>query len=125
MTSEISLTPFMLPESIRRAEFDPPLAPTGSGFTDPADFRRRYPDGRIGSDPRSRARNGADGFTAWRSTGWPTTIETSWPSRSRSQPRTPGLITGCPGLCLPARGRPWLVKLALRSWPNAPLPARK
>jgi creatinine amidohydrolase len=49
--SEISVTQFALPESIKRAELDPPLAPAGSGFTDAADFRRRYPDGRIGSDP--------------------------------------------------------------------------
>jgi creatinine amidohydrolase len=49
--SEISITRFVLPESIKPAELDPPLAPAGSGFTDAADFRRRYPDGRIGSDP--------------------------------------------------------------------------
>jgi creatinine amidohydrolase len=49
--SEISLTQYALPESIKRAELDPPLAPASSGFTDAADFRRRYPDGRIGSDP--------------------------------------------------------------------------
>ena len=49
--SEISVTQYALPESIKGAALDPPLAPAGSGFTDAADFRRRYPDGRIGSDP--------------------------------------------------------------------------
>ncbi len=49
--SEISLTQYALPASIKRAPLDPPQAPTGAGFTDAADFRRRYPDGRIGSDP--------------------------------------------------------------------------
>ena len=29
---------------------DPPVAPRGS-FTDAADFRRNFPDGRIGSNP--------------------------------------------------------------------------
>jgi creatinine amidohydrolase len=29
---------------------DPEIAPTG-GFTDAADYRRRFPDGRIGSNP--------------------------------------------------------------------------
>ena len=29
---------------------DPPVAPRGS-FTDAADYRRRFPDGRIGSNP--------------------------------------------------------------------------
>jgi creatinine amidohydrolase len=48
--SEISVTQYALPDSIKRATLDPPLAPAGS-FTDAADFRRRYPDGRIGSDP--------------------------------------------------------------------------
>ena len=49
--SEISLTQHALPDQIKQATFDPPLAPGGSGFTDAGDFRRRYPDGRIGSDP--------------------------------------------------------------------------
>ena len=49
--SEISVTRYALPDSIKRAELDPPLAPAGAGFTDAADFRRRYADGRIGSDP--------------------------------------------------------------------------
>lgn len=49
--SEISLSQYALPETIKRAILDPPLAPAGQGFTDAADFRRRYPDGRMGSDP--------------------------------------------------------------------------
>jgi creatinine amidohydrolase len=49
--SEISLTQYAMPESIKQVDIAPPLAPPGSGFTDAADFRRRYPDGRIGSDP--------------------------------------------------------------------------
>ncbi len=48
--SEISVTQYALPDSIKQAVLDPPLAPAGS-FTDAADLRRRYPDGRIGSDP--------------------------------------------------------------------------
>ena len=49
--SEISVTQYALPDSIKRVALDPPQAPAGAGFTDAADFRRRYPDGRIGSDP--------------------------------------------------------------------------
>lgn len=49
--SEIALTQHAFPDSIKSAAFDPPLAPKSSGFTDAADFRRRYPDGRVGSDP--------------------------------------------------------------------------
>ena len=48
--SEVSVTQFAFPESIKTAPLDPPLAPTGP-FYGPADFRRRFPDGRIGSDP--------------------------------------------------------------------------
>jgi creatinine amidohydrolase len=48
--SEVSVTQFAFPDHIKRAEMHPEVAPT-SGFTDAADFRRRYPDGRIGSDP--------------------------------------------------------------------------
>jgi creatinine amidohydrolase len=49
--SEISLAQYACPEAIKRVTMSPPLAPPSSGFTDAADFRRRYPDGRIGSDP--------------------------------------------------------------------------
>jgi creatinine amidohydrolase len=49
--SEIALTQYALPDSIKQATLDPLQAPASTGFTDAADFRRRYPDGRIGSDP--------------------------------------------------------------------------
>lgn len=47
---EVSLTQFAFPESIKSAEMDPPIAPTGPIY-DAADYRRRFPDGRIGSNP--------------------------------------------------------------------------
>jgi creatinine amidohydrolase len=49
--SEIALTQHALPDSIKEVPMTPRIAPAGQGFTDAADFRRRYPDGRIGSDP--------------------------------------------------------------------------
>jgi creatinine amidohydrolase len=49
--SEISVTQYALPAAIKRVEFEPRLAPASSGFTDAADFRRRYPDRRMGSEP--------------------------------------------------------------------------
>lgn len=47
---EVSLTQYAYPESIKTAEMDPPIAPTGPIY-DSADYRRRFPDGRIGSNP--------------------------------------------------------------------------
>ena len=47
---EISLTQYAYPASIKSAEMDPPIAPTGPIY-DAADYRRRFPDGRIGSNP--------------------------------------------------------------------------
>ncbi len=47
---EVSLTQFAYPHSIKSAEMDPPIAPTGA-FYDAADFRQKFPDGRIGSNP--------------------------------------------------------------------------
>lgn len=48
--SEVSITQYAYPEKARRREMAP--APSGiAGFADAADFRRRYPDGRMGSDP--------------------------------------------------------------------------
>ena len=47
---EVSLTQYVYPGSIKTAKMDPPIAPTGPIF-DAADYRRRFPDGRIGSNP--------------------------------------------------------------------------
>ncbi|MGH6718034.1 MAG: creatininase family protein [Alphaproteobacteria bacterium] len=48
--SEVSLTQFAYPDAIKPATFQG-RAPRNSGFGDAEDYRRRYPDGRIGSDP--------------------------------------------------------------------------
>ena len=48
--SEVALTQFAFPEAIKRAEMSPRIAPKGP-IHDAADYRRRFPDGRIGSDP--------------------------------------------------------------------------
>jgi creatinine amidohydrolase len=48
--SEVALTQYALPDTIKHAPLDPPRAPTGR-FHGPADYRRRFPDGRIGSNP--------------------------------------------------------------------------
>ena len=48
--SEVSLTWHLHPECALPMTLDPPVAPKG-GFTDAADFRRNFPDGRIGSNP--------------------------------------------------------------------------
>jgi len=48
--SEVSLTWHIHPEAARPMRLDPEIAPSG-GFTDAADFRHKFPDGRIGSNP--------------------------------------------------------------------------
>src|SRR6266853_80467 len=48
--SEVSVTQFAYPEAIKSALLDPPVAPRGD-FADAADYRRKFPDGRIGSNP--------------------------------------------------------------------------
>ena len=50
--SEVSVTQYLFPEHIKTAgeEMGPPSAHRG-GWTDAADYRRRFPDGRIGSHP--------------------------------------------------------------------------
>lgn len=48
--SEVSLTWYVYPDAARPMSFDPAVAPKGS-FADAADYRRRFPDGRIGSNP--------------------------------------------------------------------------
>jgi creatinine amidohydrolase len=48
--SEVAVTQFVYPEAIKTAKME--WVPPGKrGFTDSADYRRLYPDGRIGSDP--------------------------------------------------------------------------
>ena len=47
---EVSVTQYAYPDSVKTAEMDPPIAPTGPIY-DAADYRRRFPDGRIGSNP--------------------------------------------------------------------------
>jgi creatinine amidohydrolase len=48
--SEVSLTWHAYPEAAKPMTLDPPVAPRGS-FTDADDYRRAFPDGRIGSNP--------------------------------------------------------------------------
>ena len=48
--SEVSLTWHIYPEAARPMTLEPAIAPRG-GFADAADYRRRFPDGRIGSNP--------------------------------------------------------------------------
>jgi creatinine amidohydrolase len=48
--SEVAVTQYAFPQSIKRAPLDPPVAPRGE-FADADDYRRNFPDGRIGSNP--------------------------------------------------------------------------
>ncbi|HEY8698110.1 MAG TPA: creatininase family protein [Rhizomicrobium sp.] len=48
--SEVSVTWFGYPEAQKRVEMSPRIAPVGPIY-DAEDYRRRFPDGRIGSDP--------------------------------------------------------------------------
>ena len=48
--SEIAVTQWAYPDHIKAANYAPQIAPTGP-IREAADFRRRYPDGRMGSDP--------------------------------------------------------------------------
>lgn len=48
--SEVSVTYYGYPEAQKRVEMSPRIAPVGPIF-DAEDYRRRFPDGRIGSDP--------------------------------------------------------------------------
>src|SRR5713101_428228 len=49
--SEVAVTQFAYPDAIKSALLDPPVAPRGGDFADAADYRRKFPDGRIGSNP--------------------------------------------------------------------------
>jgi creatinine amidohydrolase/Fe(II)-dependent formamide hydrolase-like protein len=48
--SEVSVTYFGYPEAQKKVEMTPRIAPTGPIY-DAEDYRKRFPDGRIGSDP--------------------------------------------------------------------------
>ncbi|MBP2293981.1 creatininase family protein [Azospirillum rugosum] len=48
--SEVSVTQYAFPDSIKTTAMEPETAAAG-GFYDARDFRRRHPDGRIGSAP--------------------------------------------------------------------------
>jgi creatinine amidohydrolase len=48
--SEISVTYFAYPEVVKSVTMSPRIAPNGP-IRDAEDFRRRFPDGRMGSDP--------------------------------------------------------------------------
>jgi creatinine amidohydrolase/Fe(II)-dependent formamide hydrolase-like protein len=48
--SEVAVTWFGYPDAIKRVEMSPKIAPDGP-IRDSADYRARFPDGRIGSDP--------------------------------------------------------------------------
>ncbi len=48
--SEVSVTYYFFPEAQKRVAMEPKIAPLGS-IRDAADYRRQFPDGRIGSDP--------------------------------------------------------------------------
>jgi creatinine amidohydrolase/Fe(II)-dependent formamide hydrolase-like protein len=48
--SEIAVTQWAYPHAIKSANYAPQIAPTGP-IREAADFRGRYADGRMGSDP--------------------------------------------------------------------------
>ncbi|NEQ18636.1 MAG: creatininase family protein [Microcoleus sp. SIO2G3] len=48
--SEVALTQYVYPEAIKQAPLSPEVA-SGHPIYGAADFRRRYPDGRMGSNP--------------------------------------------------------------------------
>src|SRR6185369_14316904 len=48
--SEIAVTQWAYPDAIKAANYAPQVAPTGP-IREAADFRARFPDGRMGSDP--------------------------------------------------------------------------
>ena len=48
--SEIAVTQAAYPDRIKTADYSPQIAPSGP-IRDALDYRARFPDGRIGSDP--------------------------------------------------------------------------
>ncbi len=56
--SEVAVTYYGYPDAVKDVEMSPKIAPNGP-IHDAADYRRRFPDGRIGSNPAQA--NGEDG----------------------------------------------------------------
>jgi creatinine amidohydrolase/Fe(II)-dependent formamide hydrolase-like protein len=61
--SEVSVTYFGYPEAVKRVEMTPKIAPNGP-ILDAEDYRRRFPDGRIGSDPSQATIEGGEKLVA-------------------------------------------------------------
>ena len=58
--SEVALAAHYHRGQLRDLPLTPPVAPDGHEFQDAADYRRRFPDGRIGSNPAlAREEHGA------------------------------------------------------------------
>ena len=57
--SEVSLTYYAYPHAEKQATMSPRIAPTGP-ILDAEDYRRRFPDGRIGSDPSLATREAGE-----------------------------------------------------------------
>lgn len=49
--SEVSLAQYYQPQAIKHAQMTPKVAPSAPGFFEAKDYRTRFADGRIGSDP--------------------------------------------------------------------------
>ncbi|MEM6592381.1 MAG: creatininase family protein [Cyanobacteria bacterium P01_C01_bin.73] len=49
--SEVAVTQYVYPDSIKQAELTPAVAPSGYPIYGAGDFRHHYPDGRMGSNP--------------------------------------------------------------------------
>jgi creatinine amidohydrolase len=63
--AEVSLSQHYQPQAIKYAQMSPKVAPKSFGFFDCVDYRRRFPDGRIGSDPSlSTPEHGAQLYNA-------------------------------------------------------------